>query len=131
MAIKRGRLSLLYVSLATIVVVILGIAAYMIWWHTVVLNRRSIVKLTVVEHTNSGATVVHVSGLCGDDGYSIKRIAIAVEGSSITMFVYASIVRPGKTGWFEYDVPVPPSVNEIRFGKDKVLIWRRESPMSP
>ncbi len=33
--------------------------------------------------------------------------------------------RPGATGTFEYDVSVPDSVNEIRFGNNEALIWAR------
>ena len=111
--------------LGAVLVIILVVAAYYMWWHTVVLERISIAQLKIVEHTRSGLTIVHVSGWCLDDAYAIKRITATVEGSSINLLVYAFLVRSGKTGAIEYDVTIPPSVNELRFGKERVVIWRR------
>jgi len=124
---KTSSMKLLCVSSGIIVLLILGGTAYMLWWHTIMLETRSVAKLTVVERTRSEVTVVHVSGLCQEGAYVIKRVVATVEGSSVNLFVYAVLLRPGATGWFEYDVTVPASVNEIRFGKDKVVIWTRRA----
>ena len=117
MSLGTKGMKLVYVFLAAIVIMILGAAAYILWWHVIVLETRSVVKPKVVEHSCSEATVVHVSGICEEDAYVIKRVVATVEGPSINLLVYAVLLRPGAIGRFEYDVTVPASVNEIRFGK--------------
>jgi hypothetical protein len=100
-------------------------AAYM-YWHTTVLEYRDAINLKAVESRDSGTTVVRVTGLSGLSAYSVKTITSEREDSSMLIFVHLFLARRGTTGTFEYAVSVPDSVNEVRFGKNKMLIWKRE-----
>ncbi len=114
-----------FVSFGAILLIILGAAAYALWWYSIVLECGRVSQLKVVEQRQSGITIIHVSGRCAEEFYDVKRVEAIVDGSSINLLVYASIMRPGATGEIEYAVSDPASVNEIRFGKQKVVIWRR------
>lgn len=125
MFLRTNWMKWVFVSFGAILLIIFGAAAYALWGHSIVLERGRVLQLKVVEHRQSGVMVVHVSGWCAEEFYETKRVEAIVEGSSINLLVYAFIMRPGGTGEIEYDATVPPAVNEIRFGKNQVVIWRR------
>jgi len=56
---------------------------------------------------------------------SVYDIKTRRSNSTVTVFVYIFLVLPGTNGYFNYDVPVPEGVNEIRFGKNEAVIWHR------
>jgi hypothetical protein len=123
---RRGWLNVLYALLAATVVLIVGGVAWLLWWHSILLGLTNL-NLSVVEYKGSGSTIVRISGFCPHSAYAIKKVETKTEGSTMIVFVYAFIARGGTTGRLEYDVTVPPSVKEIRFGKGRDLIWSRES----
>jgi len=96
----------------------------------IVLGRNNLISIRAVELQHGEPTIVRVSGACGHL-FSIKRVKAQRSGSSISILVYASLVSPVNLPWehdsgiFEYDLSVPKSVSEIRFGKKGVLIWKR------
>jgi hypothetical protein len=44
----------------------------------------------------------------------------------LTVNVYLCLARPGLSGSFDYELSVPDSVHEVRFGSEKVVIWKRK-----
>jgi len=96
------------------------------WWNTVVLERGAVVHLQVVELRQGPSTVVRISGLSGHSALSVKKISSHCENATITVIVRL-LVREETSGYFQYDVPVPESVNEIRFGQKRELIRKRDS----
>jgi hypothetical protein len=105
-----------------------GHCGYVLWWHTVILERKYVVHLQVVELQHGRSTVVRISSLSGLSAYSVKKITSHVEGDMKTVIVRLFLARRGTSGNFQYDVLVPESVNEIRFGQASELIWRRGKP---
>jgi hypothetical protein len=79
----------------------------------------------VEEIRDSGSPTVRVSGSSGHSALSVKNISTKKDGSSVVVLVHLFLARRGTTGDFKYDVVLPDSVNEIRFGKDKAVIWQR------
>lgn len=120
-----------YVVLAGgMVVLLLAIASICVFPPVLVLGHRNMVFLKATELQHGGVTTVKVSGICGHV-FSVKKIDTKQEGPSITVAVYAGFVSPVKLPWrhdsgsFQLDLIVPDTVNEIRFGKEEAVIWRR------
>ena len=105
------------------VLAVAGVAAYA-RWYSFVLESKDAFRLNVLETHDTTGTVVRVSGICGP-ALSVKKITTKSDNATILVLVHAMLTRSGTQGWFEYDVPVPDSVSEIRFGKSKTLIWAR------
>jgi hypothetical protein len=99
---------------------------YIFYWDTTVLEYRDTMQFKAVSLPSPQPTV-RISGLSGHSALAVKKITTEKEGSSIIVLVHLFLAKEKRSGSFEYDVPVPDSVNEIRFGKGKVLIWKRES----
>lgn len=97
------------------------------WWNTVVLERGAVVHLQVVELRQAPSTAVRISGISGHSALSVKKITSNSENATITVIVRLFLVREETSGYFQHDVPVPESVNEIRFGQKRELIWKRDS----
>ncbi|MFI5103207.1 MAG: hypothetical protein ACHP9V_07575 [Terriglobales bacterium] len=113
--------------MAVVAVAVFILVAYVLWWNTIILEREAVIHLQVIELQHGRSTVVRISGLSGHSALSVKKITSHVENGEITVIVRLFLAREGTSGNFQYDVPVPESVNEIRFGQKKELIWRRES----
>jgi hypothetical protein len=112
--------------LAAVAIVVLLSVTYVWWGYTSVLERK-VAFLQVVELQHGKSTVVRITGFSGESACSVKKITSHVENGTITVFVHLFLAREGTSGNFQYDVHVPESVNEIRFGKKRELIWSRES----
>ncbi len=117
-------------TLATVVVAgaILCLCAYgyIYYWHTTVLESRDTIQLKAV-WLHSSDPALRISGLSGHSALAVKKITTEREDSSIVVLVHLDLAKGKRSGSFEYDVPIPDSVNQIRFGKDKALLWKRES----
>jgi len=123
-------MKLAYVFGSCVLVYLLFMGAIWGWmqWHTIVLEYRDVMSAKAVEmQHHPGLTVVRISGFSGNSAYCVKKITTQREGTSILVLVNLYLARRGATGSFEYDVPVPDSVNEVRFGQQKALIWKRGS----
>jgi hypothetical protein len=75
--------------------------------------------------SRGGSTVVRITGYEGHSAYSIKKVTQERAGSSIVVLVYLFIARAPDTRDLNIDISVPESVNEIQFGKQRTLVWKR------
>jgi hypothetical protein len=112
--------------------ILIGVTAYVyFYWHTVtILEYRHTVGLKVEELHPAGSDVVRISGRAFHSALAVKKITCERDGSSIAVFVHLFVTRGGRTGSFVYDVPVPASVTEVRFGPERAVIWRRPAPIA-
>jgi len=112
-------------SLGVIVLVVAIVPAYFYWFYNVTLERPNVIGLNVAEIRDSGFLTVRISGLSGQSALSVKDISTQRAGSSVVVLVHLFLARRETSGSFKYDVLVPDSVNEIRFGEDMAIIWQR------
>jgi hypothetical protein len=69
-----------------------------------------------------------ISGLAMHSALFVGRIESKIDGPVETVLVHLTpIGSAGMSGNFDYDVDIPPSVNEVRFGTEGTVIWRRKS----
>lgn len=68
-----------------------------------------------------------ISGLAFHSAMSVEKITTKIEGPLLTIYVHLTVAKSGLSGRFEYELSVPDSVNEVRFGKEKFVIWKRKT----
>lgn len=95
--------------------------------HHMVLEYKDVQFFQCTEIQTRAPTIIKVSGLAFSSALVVDRITTQQEGSSITILVYLAPTREGTSasGSFVYELTVPDSVQEVRFGNSGVVIWRR------
>ena len=80
-----------------------------------------------------GSNPVNLKITVEGPGYAenIRSISMRRRGQTINILYHLSLAKLGQRGWQEpYVMAVPDSVNEVRFGRDNVVIWQRAKPGS-
>jgi hypothetical protein len=71
---------------------------------------------------------LRISGLAMHSAWFVGRIESRIDGPVKTVLVQLTLIgRRGMSGSFDYDVDIPDSVTEVRFGTEGTTIWRRKS----
>lgn len=112
-------------AIVTLCVIAVGVPFVLACRWTMVLERRFVMQFKVAELKSDGTRIVRISGWSGHGFWSVKDVSAERVGSSITVIVRLFLARPGTIGGFQYEIPVPGDVNQIRFGKDETVIWHR------
>ena len=90
-------------------------------WKNVQLRR-------VVEHDGDHGLKLRVSGLAVNSALSISKIETRWEStSSLVLLVDLGVDLYSSTSskYFDYDVSISSAITEVRFGKDRAVIWHR------
>jgi hypothetical protein len=91
-----------------------------------ILAHKDVQFFKVVELPGRKPTALKISGLAFYSALAVEKITTDIEGRSLTVNVYLCLARPGLSGSFDYELSVPDSVHEVRFGSEKVVIWKRK-----
>jgi hypothetical protein len=98
--------------------------------YNIIPTAGHISRLNVEELRGSGATRLRISGYPMDSALVLRSITAKRDGPVITVSLHlalSGLAKP-KSFWpFEYELTVPDSVNEVRFGRDAKTIWKRGS----
>lgn len=73
----------------------------------------------------SAPTSLKISGLAFHSALSVGKITDENDAGSIVVLVHLIPATPGTSGSFAIDIPIPDSVNDVRFGNERVEIWKR------
>lgn len=94
-----------------------------------ILETKDVAGLKIEEQGNSHrGNVILVSGLAFHSALAVDKIITKTNSdSSITMLVYLSTARSGMSGRFKYEINIPPNINTVTFGNEKVIIWKNKS----
>jgi hypothetical protein len=90
-----------------------------------VLESKDVQFFKVEELPGTRPTRLRISGLAFKSAMAVRKITTEEDGTAVVVLVHLSLAKRGTSGSFMYDLPVPDSVNEVRFGSSKVSIWRR------
>ncbi|MDA8103769.1 MAG: hypothetical protein M0Z71_00150 [Nitrospiraceae bacterium] len=91
-----------------------------------VLERKDI-QFFKVEEINRGKSIaLKISGLAFHSALAVTSIKKEEQGSSLLILVYLGPAKEGLSGSFSFEVPVPDSVKDVRFGNEKTVIWVRK-----
>lgn len=84
------------------------------------------VQFIKIRETKTSPTIsLEISGLAFHSALAVEKIEVVAEDSTETVLIHLVLVRKGLGGSFDYEFSVPNNINEVRFGPDKHLIWKR------
>jgi hypothetical protein len=77
--------------------------------------------------TQSPHPTLSLSGLVMEQAMSVCGVTSSSAARDLHIQVHVRLVNTGcgASGDFVYTAPIPDSVDEVTFGKDNVVIWRR------
>jgi archaellum component FlaF (FlaF/FlaG flagellin family) len=101
------------------------------WPSDAILESKDAQSFKVEELQTTRPTKLRVSGLAFNSSMSVKKITTRVEGSTVVVLVHLGLAESGTSGSFSYDLLVPDSVNEVRFGNSPAPIWKRSTGVVP
>jgi hypothetical protein len=84
------------------------------------------VQFFKVENLKGKTTSLRISGLAFHSSLVVNGIKIKEKDTSLLLLVYLSPPKKGLSGSFNYEVTIPNSVNEVLFGNEKTVIWKRK-----
>jgi hypothetical protein len=125
LVLKRKRIAIRLVAVS-VALALAGFVAEYMWQHSFVLESKMTHRLKAEEIHGLTSTTVRITGFCGHSAMSVMQVSVDRDGTSMVVIVRLMPVMFGGDGSLAYDVQVPAGVNEVRFGREKVLIWKRE-----
>ena len=119
-----------------LVLVVAGCCAAGYWLYKsafdVILERKDVIFLKVKEEPGVLPIKLQIDSATSTSAMSVYKIITKTEGSAIVVLVHAGLAKSGTSGTIHFDLSVPDSVNEVRFGHSSTLIWKRGvSPAQP
>ncbi|MBV9670047.1 MAG: hypothetical protein JOZ43_03740 [Acidobacteriales bacterium] len=96
----------------------------------VILESKNVVHLKIEEPQATHPTRLKISGFAFNSSMGVRKITTKIEGSAVVVSVHLSMADREAGGNFAYELTVPDSVDEVRFGTSKTLIWKRH-PLPP
>ena len=94
------------------------------------LEARLVANLKVEQAHATWPLTLNMSGQPMYSGMVVRNVTTKTRGSVLFVTPHMALVglaKPIARGAFEYQLVVPDSVNEVRFGKEAVPVWKRES----
>ena len=115
-------------KLSVLLVVLAAIGGCMALYNMlfdVILESKDVQNFKVEELRVANSTALELSGLAFNSSMGVRKITTQKNGDAIVILVHLSLARRGASGNFAYELTVPDSVNEVRFGRGKTPIWKR------
>lgn len=91
-----------------------------------VLEQKDIQFFKTEEIRNQQAIILKISGLAFHSSLAVSGIKTEQKASSLLVSVSLVPAREGLSGSFSFEVPIPASVKDVRFGSEKTVIWERK-----
>lgn len=91
----------------------------------VILESKDVIFLKVREEPGVRPIKLQIDSATSSSAMSVYKIATRTEGSTIVVLIHAGLAKEGTSGTIKYELSVPDSVNEVRFGRNATLIWKR------
>jgi hypothetical protein len=101
-------------------------------FYNVILEQKDVQNFKVKESPEAERVRLNISGHPFYSGMAVRTITEKKDGPTITISVHLAVIglmKSKRTGIFEYELIVPESVDEVRFGRTSTLIWKRQ-PLS-
>jgi hypothetical protein len=96
-----------------------------------ILEAKDVQFFKVEELRNTQPVKLRISGLAFNSAMSVRETTTKTDGSVIVVQVHLAPSKPGTSGSFEYELTIPDSVNEVRFGQDAAPVWKRSTSSPP
>jgi hypothetical protein len=97
-------------------------------FYNVILEAKDVQYLKVEELRATRPVKLKISGHPFYSGMVVRSITAKNDGPVIIVSVHLAaigLVKPKTSGTFEYELTVPESITEVRFGRSPTPIWKR------
>jgi len=91
----------------------------------IVLEQKDIQFFKAEAIRNQKSITLKVSGLAFHSSLAVSNIKTEQQADSLHVTIFLTTAREGLSGSFNYEITVPDSVSNVRFGNEKTLIWER------
>jgi|SRR5882672_312586 len=98
--------------------------------HDRILEPIDVVMFKIEEVRGAYPTQLRISGGTSSSAESVYKVTTTTEGATIVVLVHVGIAKKGTSGDIKYELLVPDSVSEVRFGHSSALIWKRGSSLA-
>ncbi len=120
-------------KLALVLLVLLAVAGCMALYNMffdVILEPKDVQTFKVQELRGTHPTRLQLSGLAFNSSMGVRKITTKRDGTAVVVLVHLSLAHRGASGNFAYELTIPDSVNEVRFGHSVTPVWKRGTPSS-
>lgn len=91
-----------------------------------VLEKSDVQFFKAEEIINKKQRTLSISGLAFHSSLAVSDIKIVEKETTLSVLVFLTPARKGLSGSFSVEVPIPESVNDVKFGNEKIVIWQRK-----
>jgi hypothetical protein len=91
------------------------------------LKLKDVYQLSVTEEPNAKLCSLHIRGLAGHSALMIERTIVEKVGRIIHVNVELTLARDGGSGNFDVATIIDTSIDEVVFGKENAVVWKREN----
>jgi hypothetical protein len=119
-----------FVFVLSVVLALLSIPAYILYKGLFdhIMESREVLRVTVEEVPETHPLRLRISVETGESAPIIRKVTKKQHGNTITVLYHlalAGLAKPALQWHEEYELTVPDSVREVRFGHESTLIWER------
>jgi len=103
-------------------------------FYNVVLESKNVYHFKVQELAKIPTTRLRITGQLTNSSMVVRSVTEKKDGQAITVVAHLALVglaKPKTVGGLDYEMVVPDSINEVRFGSDSTLVWKRTSLAHP
>lgn len=93
-----------------------------------VLEFKDVQGFSVEEVRRDNPRALKLSGFAFHSSLAVDGIEKTIEGDQLRVRVFLTLVRPGKSGAFEFIVDVPKGVRYVVFGDERHVVWTAPGP---
>lgn len=93
----------------------------------VILEAKDVQNFRVEEVQGAHPTRLRLSGLAFNSSMGVRAITTKRDGAALVVLIHLSLAHRGNSGNFAYELTVPNSVDEVRFGRNATPIWKGAS----
>ena len=89
------------------------------------LELKDVMGLSVAEEPVGKLCSLRIRGLSGHSAMMIERTTVERSGRTNQVNIELALVRNGGSGNFDVALNIDASVDEVVFGKERAVVWRR------
>lgn len=89
-----------------------------------ILEAKDALNFEVTYPAIGGTNKLNIKGIAKDSAYGVRKITTEISGDTMNVKVYLSLISKD-SGYLDFTVVVPESVNKVCFGSSQQEIWRR------
>lgn len=90
-----------------------------------ILEAKDVQSFKIIPSESSGDKILKISGLAFHSSLAVNEITTTHKGDSLNIYVHLAPAKKGLSGDFSHELSIPETINIVRFGKNKTVIWKR------